>query len=84
MKIFSLLDVLKTTYTILKSPSSPSAEFQLLMFHNSIVKMSEKLNKRNLLKICLLATYPTDFCIICIPFYYEGPAKSFVTWIGLL
>ena len=28
-------------------------EFKLLMFHNNIVKISEKLNKRNLLKICL-------------------------------
>ena len=39
------------------------------MFHNNIVKMSEKLNKRNLLTICLQVTYPTDFCIICIQFY---------------
>ena len=28
------------------------AEFELLMFHNNIVKISEKLNKQNLLKIC--------------------------------
>ena len=45
------------------------------MFHNNIVKKkkkkkSEKLNKRNLLKICLQVTYPTAFCIICIHFYY--------------
>ena len=29
------------------------AEFKLLMFHNNIVKISEILNKQNLLKICL-------------------------------
>ena len=43
------------------------AEFQLLMCHNSIVNISENLNKLNLLKICLQVTYQTDFCI---PFYY--------------
>ena len=31
--------------------------FKLLMFHNNIVKTSEKMNKQNLLKICLQATY---------------------------
>ena len=36
------------------------------MFHNKFVKISEKLNKRNLLKICLQVTYP----IIYILFYY--------------
>ena len=46
------------------------AEFELLMFQNNIMKISEKLNKRNLLKICLQVTFPTDFCIICIHFYY--------------
>ena len=46
------------------------AEFELLMFHNNIVKISEKLNKQNLLKICLQVTYPTDSCINCIHFYY--------------
>ena len=46
------------------------AEFELLMFHNNIMKISEKLNKRNLLKTCLQVTYPTNFCIICIHFYY--------------
>ena len=45
------------------------AEFELLMFHNNIVKISEKLNKKNLLKICSQVTYLTDFCIICIHFY---------------
>ena len=44
------------------------AEFELLMFHNNLVKSLEKLNKRNLLKICLQVTYPTHFCIICIHF----------------
>ena len=40
------------------------------MFHNNTVKISEKMNKRNLLKICLQITYPTDFCIIYTNFYY--------------
>ena len=48
------------------------AEFELLMFHNNIVKISEKLNKRNLLTICLEVTYPTDCCILCIHFYYDS------------
>ena len=42
------------------------AEFQLLMFHNNIVKISENLNKRVLLKTSLQVTYPADFCIICM------------------
>ena len=46
------------------------AEFELMMFHNNIVKISEKLNKQNLLKICLQVTYPADFWMICILFYY--------------
>ena len=29
------------------------AKFELLRYHNNIVKISEKLNKRNLLKICI-------------------------------
>ena len=29
------------------------------MFQNNIVEISEKMNKRNLLKICLQVTYPT-------------------------
>ena len=32
------------------------AEFELLKFHNNIVKKSQKLNKWNLLKICLQVT----------------------------
>ena len=43
------------------------------MFHNKIVKISEKLNKQNLLKICLKITYP--FCIICI--HSEEKVKLF-------
>ena len=46
------------------------AEFELLMFHNNIVKISENLNKGNLLKIWLQVTYPTDFCMIWLHFYY--------------
>ena len=41
-----------------------------MMFHNNIVKISEKLNKQNLLKICLQVTYPIDVSMICILFYY--------------
>ena len=40
------------------------AEFELLMFYNNIVKISEKSNKWNLLKIWLQVTYPIDFCMI--------------------
>ena len=54
------------------------AEFELLMFHNNIVKISEKLNKQNLSKICLQVTYPTNFCIIFIHFYY---GKKWKYWI---
>ena len=39
------------------------AEFELLMFYNNIVKISEKLNKWNLLKIWLQVTYPIDFSV---------------------
>ena len=39
------------------------------MFHNNIVKISEKLNKRNLLKTSLQVTYPTDYYKIRIIFY---------------
>ena len=48
------------------------AEFELLMFYNNILKISEKLNKWNLLKIWLQVTYPIDFCIIWLHFYYHG------------
>ena len=54
------------------------AEFELLMFHNNTVKISEKLNKWNSLKICLQVTYPTNFCIIFIHFYY---GKKWKYWI---
>ena len=50
-------------------------EFELLIFQNNIVKISEKLNQPNLLKICLQVTYPTDFCIICIHFYHGEKRK---------
>ena len=48
------------------------------MFHNNIVKISEKINKWNLLKIYLQVTYPTYFCLICIQFYYE---KKYDKWL---
>ena len=40
------------------------AELELVMFYNNIVKISEKLNKWNMLKIWLQVTYPTNFWII--------------------
>ena len=48
------------------------------MFHNSTVKISEKMNEQKLLKICLQITYPTDFCIICILFYYRKKWKYLI------
>ena len=54
------------------------AEFELLTFYNNIVKISEKLNKRNLLKIWLQVAYPTDFCMIWLHFYYGKKWKYFI------
>ena len=54
------------------------AEFELLMFHNNIVKISENLNKGNLLKIWLQVTYPTDFCMILLHFYYGKKWKYLI------
>ena len=48
------------------------------MFQNNIVKLSEKLNKRNLFKICIQVTYPPDFCIIYIHFYYGEKWKYLI------
>ena len=48
------------------------------MFHNNIVKNSEKLNKRNLLKIVLQVSYPRDVCIVCICFYYGEKWKHLI------
>ena len=47
------------------------------MFHNKVVKISEKMNKQTLLEICLQVTYSTDFCIICIHFYHGEKVKIF-------
>ena len=44
--------------------------FKLLMFHHNIVKISEGLNKRSLLKVCIKTPCPIDFCIFCNHFYY--------------
>ena len=41
------------------------------MIHTNIVKISEKMNKQNLLKICLQVTYPTDFCLIFLFLQWE-------------
>ena len=60
------------------------AKFELLMFHNNNVKISEKLNKWNLLKICLQITYTTDFCMIWLHFYYEKKKKKKKKWMYLI
>ena len=45
-------------------------DFELLVFHNNIVKLSEILKKWDLLKTCIQTTYRIDVCIICNRFYY--------------
>ena len=47
------------------------------MFHKNNVKISEKLNKWNLLKIRFQVIYLAGFCIICIHFYYGEKVKIF-------
>ena len=54
------------------------AEFELLMFYNIIVKISEKLKKWNLLKIWLQVIYPTDFCMIWLHFYHGKKWKYLI------
>ena len=54
------------------------AEFELLTFYNNIVEISEKLNKWNLLKIWLQVTYPTDFGMIWLHFYYGKKWKYLI------
>ena len=58
-------------------------DFKLLMFHNNIVKVSEILNKENLLKTCLKFTYPIDFCIFCSHFY-KGKKRKYSIFIPRL
>ena len=41
---------------------------------------TKKMNKQNLLKICLSVTYPTDFCIICIHFYHYENMPIQIYW----
>ena len=48
------------------------------MYHNILWKFQNKMSKRNLLKICLLVTYPTDFCGICIHVYYGKKWKYLI------
>ena len=45
--------------------------FKLLMFHNNIVKISEILNKWNLLKTCIQITYLVDFFHNLQPFLLQ-------------
>ena len=47
--------------------SLPNLKYWL---HNNIVKLSEKMNKLNLLKICLQVTYRTNFCILQFSFMF--------------
>ena len=54
------------------------AEFELVMFYNNIVKISEKSNKWNVLKIWLKVTYPTNFSIIWLYFYYGKKWKYLI------
>ena len=58
------------------------AEFELLMFHKSIVKIAEKINKRNLLKICLQVIYPTYFCVSYIQFIYYRKKWKYLMFIN--
>ena len=48
------------------------------MFYNNIVKISEKLNKWNLLKIWPQVIYPIDFCMIWLHFYYGKKWKYLI------
>ena len=45
-------------------------DLKLLTFQNNIVKISEVLDKWNLVKTCIQTTYPIGFCIICSQVYY--------------
>ena len=46
------------------------------MFHNTIMKNSEKIEKEVLVEN-LPPSYPTDFCIICTLFYFGKKVKIF-------
>ena len=48
------------------------------MFHNNIVKISEKLNMQILLKIRLKVTSPKDFYIFCIWFHHGKKQKYLI------
>ena len=52
-------------------------DFKLLMFRNKVVKISEILNKRKLLKTSLKFTYPINYCIFCSQFVLWGKMKLF-------
>ena len=49
----------------------------LLVFHNNTMKISKKMIKQNLMKICLQVTYPKYFCTFCIHFFHMGNVKIF-------
>ena len=48
------------------------------MFQNKIVKISEKIEQAELVENLLQVTYSTDFCIICIRFYYGKKWKYLI------
>ena len=48
------------------------------MFYDNIMKISEKLNERNMLKIWLQVTYPANFGIIWLHFYYGKKWKYLI------
>ena len=52
------------------------SEFKLLMFHNNIEKISENLNKQNLLKICLQIIYGTLFLYFLHSFFTMGKSET--------
>ena len=52
------------------------AEFELLMVHNNIVKISEKLNKENLLKLCLPSYLPYKFLHNLHSFFIMGEREN--------
>ena len=52
-------------------------DFRLLMFQNNIVKISEILNKKNLLKTCIQTICPINFCIVLSHLIYYRKSVIF-------
>ena len=51
------------------------------MFYSNILKILEKMNKWNLLKIWLQVTHPIDFCMIWLHFYYVKKLKYLIFFL---